>query len=84
MTESPPDPFEDPQALTRESRWIRGLALGLVHDPTAADDVVQEVALRSLTRPAGLSGPRLRAWLATVTRRRAMRLRRREIARREL
>ena len=68
-------------ALAGEAHWIRGLALGLLGDEMAAEDVSQEVLLAALDRPRGLSGPQLRAWLATVTRRLAWSNRRRERAR---
>ena len=71
-------PVNDPtQAvdLAAHRRFVRSLARSLVADASAADDLVQDTWVAALTR-----GPReggsLRAWFATVLRRRAAESRR--------
>ena len=57
--------------LLAQLGWIRALARNLVTEPDMTDDVLQQVCLLALQKAphdAG-TGPRLRAWLATVTRR---------------
>src|SRR5262245_11601004 len=63
-----------PDELLAQLGWVRALARSLVADPDVTDDVLQQVcllALRKAPREAA-GGPRLRAWLATVTRRLAL------------
>jgi RNA polymerase sigma-70 factor (ECF subfamily) len=57
--------------LLAQLGWVRALAQRLVADPDVTDDVLQQVCLLALqqTPPSARTGPRLRAWLATVTRR---------------
>lgn len=77
-----PTPFSPPPAdsLAQHARFVRGIALALLGDEHAADDVVQETWLAALRRPPGHAG-NLRGWLGTVVRRLVSR-RRREEARR--
>lgn len=70
---SPPDPTEP---LLDHARFLRRLALRLVHDEGAADDVVQETWLAALAHPPRRPGP-LRPWLARVARNAALKLGRR-------
>ncbi len=70
---APPD-RPSAEATLGELRWLRALALRLVRDEHAADDLVQETWLEAALRgPAGLEGARLRKWLATVARSRMRR-----------
>jgi len=56
-------------AALRELRWLRGLALRLVRDEHAAEDVVQDTWVAAAEHgPVGLEGRGLRAWLGTVAR----------------
>lgn len=59
-----------PDELLANLAWMRGLAARLVSSSGDAEDLAQEAALRALSSPAarGLSGPRLRAWLARAVR----------------
>jgi RNA polymerase sigma factor (sigma-70 family) len=59
-----------PDELLAQLGWVRALARSLVADPDVTDDVLQQVCLLALERaPSGArTGPRLRAWLAAVTR----------------
>lgn len=66
--------------LLRHAEFVRRLSRRLVHDETAAEDLVQETWMAALQRPPGGQGPR--AWLARVLRNRAA-LTRRGDARRE-
>lgn len=68
--------YED---LLEESAWLRRLASALVRDPQDAEDVAQATWVAASGRGATPS----RAWLATVARRAAGRLRRREGRRRD-
>ena len=56
--------------LLSQLGWVRALARSLILDPDLADDVLQQVCLVALQQaPSDASrGPRLRAWLAAVTR----------------
>jgi RNA polymerase sigma-70 factor (ECF subfamily) len=60
----------DEHELLSQLGWVRALARSLVRDPEVADDVLQQVCLVALQQvPSDASrGPRLRAWLAAVTR----------------
>lgn len=70
----------DPVELLAQTEWLARLATALV--PAAErDDLVQDVLLSALQREQRPHS--LRAWLATVARNRAARLRRRGEARRE-
>lgn len=60
------------EALLAQTGWMRALALGLVHDSHAADDVAQDAALAALLHPPP-AGVELRPWLAQVVRRLAWR-----------
>jgi RNA polymerase sigma factor (sigma-70 family) len=64
-------------AMLREAKWLRSLALSLVHDEHLADDVVQSTWLAALTHPPRRAGA-LRAWLGKVARRIAIRTGERE------
>ncbi len=68
----PPMQPPAPESLLRHSGFVRGLALQLLRDEAQADDVAQDTWLVALEH-----GPRssssLRAWLAQVTRRLALR-----------
>ncbi len=67
---APPKPTSAEAALG-ELRWLRALALRLVRDEHAADDLVQETWLAAAQHgPVGLDGAGLRKWLATVARNR--------------
>lgn len=54
-------------ALERNSRFLRALALSLVGDENAADDLVQETYVAAIDRPPPRA-THLRGWLATVAR----------------
>lgn len=60
----------DDRLLREHSARLRALARGLLGDGTAADDVVQDVWLRTLQQPPR-DRSRLGHWLANVTRNRA-------------
>ena len=64
-----PGSFEEHRLLA-ELGWVRSLALRLVRDGDAADDIAQQTYLNALERPPrhARRGPSLRAWLARVTR----------------
>src|SRR5262245_36132241 len=55
----------DAAALLAEAGWVRRLALRLVRDHAAAEDVVQETWIAALRAPAP-GGGHLRPWLARV------------------
>jgi RNA polymerase sigma factor (sigma-70 family) len=57
--------------LLAQLGWVRALARNLVADSDVTDDVLQQVCLLALQKapPEAGTGPRLRAWLTTVTRR---------------
>lgn len=59
-----------PDELLSQLGWVRALARNLVADPDVTDDVLQQVCLLALQRTPrdAREGPRLRAWLAAVTR----------------
>ncbi len=59
-----------PDDLLPQLGWVRALARNLVADPDVTDDVLQQVCLLALQRTPrdAREGPRLRAWLAAVTR----------------
>jgi RNA polymerase sigma factor (sigma-70 family) len=66
-------------AYDRHATVVQRVARGVLADPAAAEDVVHEVFLRLWERPAALDSDcdRLRAWLCTAARHRAIdRLRR--------
>ena len=65
------------EALIEHQAFLRALARGLLADPEAAEDVVQETWLAALTR-APAAPDSLRAWLARVARNAALNLRRGE------
>jgi RNA polymerase sigma-70 factor (ECF subfamily) len=62
LSQTPPTP----ESLLEHLEWVRRLARGLVADPNAADDLVQEAWLSAARRPP--QGGNLRSWLATVVR----------------
>ena len=61
-----PDSLQ-PEALFRESAWIRRLALSMVRDESTADDVVQATIVEAWARPPK-EGFSLPLWLRTVVR----------------
>lgn len=65
MTPSPRHP--DLDALLVHASWARDLARGLVTDPAAADDLVQEAWVAALESPPR-HAENLRGWLGTVIR----------------
>ena len=79
MTSADGPPIE-PGLLTAHVAGARRLALALLGDPDAADDVAQDALLVALTKPPR-SGWNLRAWLSGVVRNKA-REQRRAMARR--
>lgn len=62
----PNPPHSTPEALLEHLDWVRRLARGLVADPNAADDLVQEAWISATRRPPHAGN--LRGWLATVVR----------------
>lgn len=70
------------EALLAQTGWMRALALGLLRDGHAADDVAQDAALAALLHPPP-AGVELRPWLAQVVRRLAWRRARSERRRSE-
>ncbi|HEX5010848.1 MAG TPA: sigma-70 family RNA polymerase sigma factor [Planctomycetota bacterium] len=73
-----------PDELLAQLGWVRALARSLVLDPDVTDDVLQQVcllALQNAPREAS-TGPKLRAWLAAVTRSLAFRSSRSDVRRR--
>lgn len=74
----------DDEDLLRQLGWVRRLAIELVREPAAADDVTQDVARIALERRAQFEGDErgLRAWLAAVVRRVVIDRRRSDQARR--
>ncbi len=67
----------DPKAFLEHSAYLRRLARGLLGDPGAAEDLVQEAWLASL-KAQPREGVPLRAWLAGWVRQRSMQKRREE------
>ena len=61
-----------PQALLQHSRFVRGVARGLLMDEGLADDVVQDTWLKALEKQPTDEG-RLRGWLGRVASRLALR-----------
>jgi len=55
------------EELTAHSQWVRRLARSLVHDETAADDLVQDTWVAALSRPPS-DRQALRGWLGRVVR----------------
>jgi RNA polymerase sigma-70 factor (ECF subfamily) len=68
---SSPEPRPEHDELLAQLGWMRALALRLVRDPDVADDVLQRACLLALQQSPDhvRTGERLRAWLASVTRR---------------
>jgi RNA polymerase sigma factor (sigma-70 family) len=64
------DPALVRDELLAQLGWVRALARRLVADPDVTDDVLQQVCLLALQRTPSdaRAGPRLRAWLAGLTR----------------
>ena len=62
--------------LTRNWRWLRGLAYGIVADAEEVDDVLQDICVRVIEKIDTLRQPeRFRPWLAILARRQALRYR---------
>ena len=74
MVEATPASMEE---LLEHEGWVQGLARSLVHDPAAAEDLVQETWLAALRRPPMNDRP-LRPWLGRVVRNFASERRRRD------
>ncbi len=55
------------EELTAHSQWVRRLARSLVHDETAAEDLVQDTWVAALSRPPA-DRRALRGWLGRVVR----------------
>lgn len=73
----------DPQALLIHRDFLQRLAAGLLADPSAAEDAVQETWLAVASEPPEAGSTRsIRAWLATVTRNAARQIGRSERNRR--
>ncbi len=63
-----PEPLPiGPEALLVHAEWVRALAARLVADPATAQDVEQEVWVRTLESPPR-TAENLRGWLATIAR----------------
>lgn len=77
MVEASPASMEE---LLEHEGWVQGLARSLVHDPAAAEDLVQETWLAALRRPPMNDRP-LRPWLGRVVRNFASERRRRDARR---
>jgi RNA polymerase sigma-70 factor (ECF subfamily) len=71
MSEEAPVSFEE---LYAQRRWVQALALRLVRDPGAADDVAQQTWLAAIEDPPRPGN--VRGWLAAVVRSKAWKLRR--------
>src|SRR5262245_45041089 len=71
MSEEAPVSFEE---LYAQRRWVHALALRLVRDPGAADDVAQQTWLAAIEDPPRPGN--VRGWLAAVVRSKAWKLRR--------
>jgi len=64
--------------LLQQWSWMRAMVWGIVGDPHDADDVLQDVCVRVLSRIETLREPeRFRPWLASVVRHEAISFRRR-------
>lgn len=66
MSRPQPRPASVDEVL-EHAEWVRRLALGLVGNEAAADDLTQEALLRAIERPPAAGGS-LKAWLARVLR----------------
>lgn len=71
-----------PEAILAQEDFVRALALRLLGDPSAADDVAQETVLTALTRAPRSGALRLRSWMASVARNEARMTQRAEDRRR--
>lgn len=65
MTRSEPRPTPDPEPLLEQMPWVHALAVRLVGNDGAADDLAQEAALAALRRPPEGN---LQAWFTRVLR----------------
>ena len=72
-----PRPARDPEVLLAHTGWMRALALSLLGDPGAADDVVQDATVAALSH-APAREAELEPWLSRVVRNFAWRRRRGE------
>ncbi len=78
-------PIDWPAELERHGRWLRTVALARVGDPSAADDVMQEVAVAAVAKGHQLRDPKsVAAWLYRLTVVGALQYRRRQGRRRKL
>ncbi len=77
MARPSPDPAIPPDVLVAHAGFVRRLAFTLLRDDADADDAAQEALVRGLSTGPREGGAR-RAWLATVVRNVARRLRRGE------
>lgn len=74
-------PTPDPSALLEHRGFVRALAYGVLGRDDLSDDALQEAYLVALRHP-GAPPNRLRSWLGSIGRRRAIDLHRREVTRR--
>lgn len=75
-------PHHEPEAVLEHTAWMRALALSLLGDASAADDVVQDASIAALRHPPA-AGVALEPWLSRVVRHFALRRRRGEARRHE-
>jgi len=59
---------KDLELLLAQSNWLQRLARGLVHDPAAADDLVQDTWVAALRHAPTAGAADLRAWMRVVAR----------------
>jgi len=75
VTDAGPTVHLRSEALLAHAGWARALAARLVHDGSAADDLVQDAFFAAICRPPQAGRP-LRPWLAAVLRNLALARRR--------
>ncbi|MEX0613069.1 MAG: sigma-70 family RNA polymerase sigma factor [Pirellulales bacterium] len=72
-------------ALAQHGRWLRTVVLARVADPTAADDVMQDVAIAAVDKGQQLRDPaKVAPWLYRLAVMAALQYRRRQARRRKL
>jgi RNA polymerase sigma factor (sigma-70 family) len=68
--------------LTHNWPWLKGLVYSIVSDADEADDVLQDICVRVISKIDSLREPeRFRPWLAVLARRQALRHRQRQARR---